>query len=161
MHKWINWTAIGEVALLPSRAPQARGETSQVSGSRRSPSPPQELEVSRPKAGWSSSDDNDDDNEDDYDDNLCDPSCAAVPVIHAVQVVLGGAVGGARFFTFLEDNHGPGDHDHGGQDNNRVMARFGYGFVTNYVRTFISLNMSIYKIYRNLRNMVTKIRASK
>ena len=21
MHKWINWTAIGEVALLPSRAP--------------------------------------------------------------------------------------------------------------------------------------------
>ena len=27
-----------------------------------------------------------------------------VPVIHAVQVVLGGAVGGARFFTFLEDN---------------------------------------------------------
>ena len=40
-----------------------------------------------------------------------------VPVIHAVQVVLGGAVGGARFFTFLEDNHGPGDHDYGGQDN--------------------------------------------
>ena len=40
-----------------------------------------------------------------------------VPVIHAVQVVLGGAVGGARFFTFLEDNHGPGDHDDGGQDN--------------------------------------------
>ena len=48
-----------------------------------------------------------------------------VPVIHAVQVVLGGAVGGPRFFTFLEDNHGPGDHDHGGQDNNRVMAHFG------------------------------------
>ena len=40
-----------------------------------------------------------------------------VPVIHAVQVVLGGASGGARFFTFLEDSHGPGDHDHGGQDN--------------------------------------------
>ena len=40
-----------------------------------------------------------------------------VPVIHSVQVVLGGAVGGARFFTFLEDNHGPGDHDDGGQDN--------------------------------------------
>ena len=39
----------------PSRAPQARGESSEVSGSRRSPSPPQELEVSRPKAGWSSS----------------------------------------------------------------------------------------------------------
>ena len=35
----------------PSRAPQARGEASEVSGSRRSPSPPQELEVSRPKAG--------------------------------------------------------------------------------------------------------------
>ena len=35
----------------PSRAPQARGEASEVSGSRRSPSPLQELEVSRPKAG--------------------------------------------------------------------------------------------------------------
>ncbi len=33
----------------PSRAPQARGEASEVSGSRRSPSPPQELEVSRKK----------------------------------------------------------------------------------------------------------------
>ena len=32
-------------------------------------------------------------------------------------VELCGAVGGARFFTFLEDSHGPGDHDHGGQDN--------------------------------------------
>ena len=57
----------------------------------------------------------------DYDDNADnkndDDGDVQVPVIHAVQVVLGGAVGGARFFTFLEDNHGPGDHDYGGQDN--------------------------------------------
>ena len=57
----------------------------------------------------------------DYDDNADnkndDDGDVQVPVIHAVQVVLGGAVGGARFFTFLEDNHGPGDHDDGGQDN--------------------------------------------
>ena len=60
-------------------------------------------------------DDNDDNkNDDDVDEAIVH---VQVPVIHAVQVVLGGAVGGARFFTFLEDNHGPGDHDDGGQDN--------------------------------------------
>ena len=42
-----------------------------MSGSRRSPSPPQELEVSRPKAGCSSSD-YDDDNKDNGNNNVDD-----------------------------------------------------------------------------------------
>jgi hypothetical protein len=48
----------------PSRAPQAVSEMSEVSGSRRSPSPSQELEVRS-----SSDDDDDDDNVDKNDDD--------------------------------------------------------------------------------------------
>ena len=60
-------------------------------------------------------DDNDDcKNYDDGDEG--DSSCAGASCSCSASGFGWSCVGGARFFTFLGDNHGPGDHDDGGQD---------------------------------------------
>ena len=88
-----------------------------MSGSRRSSSPPQELEVSRPKAGWSSSYDDEDDDEDDGEDEdldddeedflqfrICTHKRASVSLGH-------DSLGASHFWRLTDDDDDNGDDD--------------------------------------------------